>query len=96
MWLHRNCCCGQRQLLKVHIGAVSSFHFGVGFFGFSASLMLELLFKDETWMLLEPASGTALCHPSCSLGHVQGSTNKSCCFPSPALAQGGHHRHKGR
>lgn len=95
VWLHRNCCCGQRELLKLQAGAVASFHFGV-FFCFSASSMLEFLFKEETWTLLEPTSGTAPCHPSCSLGQVQGSTNKFCCFPSPALSQGGHHRQAGR
>lgn len=35
VWLHRNCCCGQRQLLKLQTGAVSSFHFGVFLWLFS-------------------------------------------------------------
>lgn len=47
------------------------------FFCFSAFLMLEVLFKEETWSLLEPPSGTTPCHPCC----VQGSTNNSCCSP---------------
>lgn len=35
VWLHRNCCCGQRELLELQTGAVASFHFGVGFLLFS-------------------------------------------------------------
>lgn len=32
VWLHRNCSCGQRELLQLQTGAVTSFHFGFFFF----------------------------------------------------------------
>lgn len=80
--------CGCTETAAVASGSCWSCRLGLfppsilGFFlCFSAFLMLEVLFKEETWTLLEQTFGTAPCHPSCSLGQVQGSTNESCCFP---------------
>lgn len=76
-----------QKLLRWPVGAAGAADRGCfllpfwGFFlCFSAFLMLEVLFKEETRTLLEPTFGTAPCHPS--HGQVQGSTAESCCSPS--------------